>query len=108
MNAAATEVNNTDGEHALDRLRFRLHGQTAPVTAQLMYLGYCKLPLEVSKHPGSREYKQALREMFARLGLPIALTRKDITHGLRFLTANGLLPEWVITDGFGGAQNGNS
>jgi hypothetical protein len=68
VNAAAAEVNYTDGEHPLDRLRFRLHGQTAPVTAQLMYLGYYQLPLEVTKHPSSRDYKQALREMFASLG----------------------------------------
>jgi hypothetical protein len=100
-------VSDTNKLDHLARLRFRLHGMTAPVTAQLAYYAFCELPLDVTKHPGSREYKEALRELYANLGLPISLTRKDIAHGLRFLTANGLRPEWVITDGFGGEQNVN-
>jgi hypothetical protein len=100
-------MDNPNEGNSLNGLRYLMQGQTAPVTAQLMYYAYDILAPEVAKHPGSREYKQALRELYADLGLPIALTRKDIAHGFRFLAANRLLPEWVITDGFGGAQNGN-
>ena len=107
MNTTANDANNAPESSPLTGLRYQLHGTTAPVTAQLMYYAYDKLAPEVAKHPGSREYKQALRKLYAELGLPIALTRKDIAHGFRFLAANRLLPEWVITDGFGGAQNGN-
>ncbi len=102
------DTNNLEHLDHLARLRYRLQGTTAPVTAQLTYYAFCVLPLDVTKHPGSREYKEALRELYANLGLPISLTRKDIAHGLRFLTANGLRPAWVITDGFGGEQNANS
>ena len=86
-------------------LRYRLQGQTAPVTAQLIYYGYASLPHEVCTYPGSRGYKNALRELYAALGVPVSLTRKDIAHGTRFLHANGLLPEWVNADGFGGVNN---
>ena len=104
MNAAATPDNATC---PFTELRYRLQGLTAPVTAQLIYNGYASLTHEVCTHPGSREYKNALRELYAALGVPVSLTRKDIAHGTRFLHANGLLPEWVNTDGFGGVNNGN-
>lgn len=104
MNATTTPNNAAD---PFTELRFRLQGQTAPVTAQLIYNAYAVLPHEVCTHPSSREYKTALRELYAALGLPVSLTRKDIAHGTRFLHANGLLPEWVNADGFGGENNGN-
>ena len=99
MNAAVLDNNTAD---PFTELRYRLQGQTAPVTAQLIYNGYRALPHEVCTHPGSREYKNALRELYAALGVPVSLTRKDIAHGTRFLHANGLLPAWVNPDGFGG------
>ncbi len=104
MNAATTPGNATC---PFTELRYRLQGQTAPATAQLIYKGYASLPHDVCAHPGSREYKNALRELYAGLGVPVSLTRKDIAHGTRFLHANGLLPEWVNADGFGGINNAN-
>ena len=104
MSAAVLDNNTAD---PFTELRYRLQGQTAPVTAQLIYNGYASLSHAVCTHPGSREYKNALRELYAGLGLPLSLTRKDIAHGTRFLHANGLLPEWVNADGFGGINNAN-
>lgn len=104
MSAAVLENNAAD---PFTELRYRCHGQIPPVTAQLAYYAYAVLPREVCTHPGSREYKNALRELYAGLGLPLSLTRKDIAHGTRFLHANGLLPEWVNADGFGGVNNAN-
>ena len=83
---------------------FSLQGHNPPATAQIIAMSLEVLPHETSENLGSREYKSAVRALFAAAEIPISLTRSDIAHGARFLHVNGLLPAWVRTEGFGGAH----
>jgi hypothetical protein len=100
----AAELCATAPETLMD-MTLTLRGHVPPVTAQLVAVTLPVLAHSTSAHLGSREYKSAVRALFAAAGIPISLTRSDIAHGARFLHVNGLLPAWVRTEGFGGAHD---
>jgi hypothetical protein len=83
---------------------FSMQGHNPPATAQIIAMSLEVLPHETSENLGSREFKNAVRALFAAAGIPISLTRSDIVHGARFLHVNGLLPSWVRTEGIGGTR----
>lgn len=89
-------------EELLMTLRFNLHGQNAPLTAQAVYVLVHSLPADLCTNLGSREFRNAVREYFARQGVYFDPTRSDIQHGAMFLQRKGLLPSWVNSASAGG------
>jgi hypothetical protein len=99
----AAELRATAPETLME-LALSLRGHVPPAVAQIIAISLPVLPHSTSEHLGSREYKSAVRALFAATGIPISLTRSDIVHGARFLHVNGLLPAWVRTEGIGGSR----
>jgi hypothetical protein len=89
-------------------LRLAMHGQNAPVCAQLVHLLVRELPHDVARHPGSAEFRNAARAWFATQSFYIEPTRSDYRAGVLWLARRDLLPVWVFPDDARGADYANA
>jgi hypothetical protein len=90
-----TTIAGGSGNPPARALRLALHGQNAPLTAQLAFQLLHALPRDIAAHPGSAAFREATRTLFG--GMPVYLepTRRDNQSGVRWLLDRDLLPDWV-------------
>jgi hypothetical protein len=85
----------TDDAAELARLRERNGRQNVPMHVQAVYLGLHRLPREIARVPGSRQFREALGGLLANVGPALRPTRREIFAGVRWLEVRNLLPDWV-------------
>lgn len=83
------------GSSELARLRELNGRQTPPMHVQAVYVALHLAPRRVSRHPGSRLFRENLAQLLARQDIALRPTRREIAAGVRWLAARNLLPDWV-------------
>lgn len=75
-----------------------------PLAAQYVTHLLGALPGHLSRHPGGREFRSAMRHYWAQRDVYLEATRADVRAGIESLSSRGALPTWLYNDDANGAR----